>query len=403
MPWVSNQSMGDQSSIVSDFYDRFPYPGDPLIDEPPRGFNWRWCLDNVYAFCTGALPLKIGSRKRFRILDAGCGSGVSTDYLAHLNPGSEILAVDISKGTLSVALERLRRSGGKDKAELHFKNINILNMKSEGLFDYINSVGVIHHLSDPLEGLKTLTKHLKNGGILHLFVYAEGGRWEIGRIQKALKNMRVSNDKNDIQLSRSLLQNLPKNNRLRRNHEEKWLIDSQSDVNFADMYLHPRETTFNIETLFQLIEDSNLEFLGFSNPNIWSLGRLLKGDLLDRVNVMTPMQKFQLVEILDPDISHFELFLSKGPLKHYQWGNDDDLLATTGKISRSICGQPSQVFYDYEFNRIELTKNCLKLIEVIEKEPTKPLGLLPLGWHKSLIASTARDLTSRQLLLLYPP
>ena len=62
-----------------------------------------------------------------------------------------------------------------------------------------------------------------------------------------------------------------------------------------------------------------------------------------------------------------------------------------------------QSVYDYDFNRIELTNNCLKLIEVIEKEPTKPLGLLPLGWHKSLIASTARDLTSRQLLLLYPP
>ena len=31
------------------------------------------------------------------VLDAGCGTGVSTDYLAHLNPGSEILAIDISK------------------------------------------------------------------------------------------------------------------------------------------------------------------------------------------------------------------------------------------------------------------------------------------------------------------
>ena len=27
------------------------------------------------------------------VLDAGCGTGVSTDYLAHLNPGAEILAV----------------------------------------------------------------------------------------------------------------------------------------------------------------------------------------------------------------------------------------------------------------------------------------------------------------------
>ena len=33
---------------------------------------------------------------------------------------------------------------------------------------------------------------------------------------------------------------------------------------------------------------------GFSNPKNWSVGRLLKGNLLDRVNKMTPMQKMQL-------------------------------------------------------------------------------------------------------------
>ena len=394
--------MGDQSSIISEFYDRFPYPGDVLKDEPPNGFNWRWSFDNVHAFCTGALPTQICSTKSLRILDAGCGSGVSTDYLAHLNPGSEILAVDISKGTLSVAMERLNRSCGEDKVKLQFKNENILNIKGEGLFDYINSVGVLHHLSDPLEGLKALGALLNPGGIIHLFVYADGGRWEIRRIQRALKTMGVINDRNDIQLARDLLQNLPKSNRLRRNHEEKWLVDCQSDINFADMYLHPREITFNLETLFQLIEDSKLHFLGFSNPVNWSIERFLKGDLLDRVNVMTTMQKFQLVETLNPDISHFEFFLSKGPLKHYEWKNDDALLATTGKISRSICGCPAPVFYDYELNRIELNKNCLKLLDLIEKEPEKPLALLPLDWDKSLIASTARDLKNRQLLLLYP-
>ena len=30
--------------VVSAFYDRFPYPGDPLQDGPPPGYNWRWCV-----------------------------------------------------------------------------------------------------------------------------------------------------------------------------------------------------------------------------------------------------------------------------------------------------------------------------------------------------------------------
>ena len=96
--------------MVSAFYDRFPYPGDPLQDGAPPGYNWRWCVDSARAFVAGALPPRPAEGPRpWRILDAGCGTGVSTDYLAHLNPGAEILAVDISAGTLEVARERTRR------------------------------------------------------------------------------------------------------------------------------------------------------------------------------------------------------------------------------------------------------------------------------------------------------
>ena len=75
--------------VVSAFYDRFPYPGDPLQDGAPPGYNWRWCVDSARAFVAGALPPRPAEGPRpWRILDAGCGTGVSTDYLAHLNPGA---------------------------------------------------------------------------------------------------------------------------------------------------------------------------------------------------------------------------------------------------------------------------------------------------------------------------
>ena len=89
--------------MVSAFYDRFPYPGDPLQDGPPPGYNWRWCVDSARAAALGSLP---PGPRRWRILDAGCGTGVSSDYLCHLNPGSRLLAVDISAGALEVARER---------------------------------------------------------------------------------------------------------------------------------------------------------------------------------------------------------------------------------------------------------------------------------------------------------
>jgi SAM-dependent methyltransferase len=164
--------------VVSAFYDRFPYPGDPLQDGPPPGYNWRWCLRSVEAAVHGQVRPKENGQRPSRLLDAGCGTGVSTDYLCHLNPGAEVLAVDISAGALEVARERLRRSGGAGQvASLRQEQRSLLDLAGEGPFDYINSVGVLHHLRDPLAGLQALAGLLADDGLLHLFLYADGGRW----------------------------------------------------------------------------------------------------------------------------------------------------------------------------------------------------------------------------------
>ena len=164
--------------VVSDFYDRFPYPADPLQDGPPPGYNWRWCHDSVLAAVRGGLKAQDSNPGSIRILDAGCGTGVSTDYLCHLNSGAEILAVDISAGALDVARERLRRSGGADQVRsLRQEQCSLLDLQEEGRFDYINSVGVLHLLRDPLAGLKALGQRLAPQGLLHLCLYADAGRW----------------------------------------------------------------------------------------------------------------------------------------------------------------------------------------------------------------------------------
>ncbi|WP_320666957.1 class I SAM-dependent methyltransferase [Prochlorococcus sp. MIT 1307] len=403
MPFLNQLASDNESSLVSAFYDRHPYPDETLKDEPPQGFNWRWSFNDVYSFCTGALPFKYSSSGIKKILDAGCGSGVSTDYLAYLNPGSQILAVDISNVALKVAIERLRRSGGDKQVSLRFENRSLFDLKGEGPFDYINSVGVLHHLQDPLSGLNELGSLLKEGGILHLFLYAEGGRSEITHVRKALKTLGVLDTEFGLQLARDLIRNLPPNNSLRRNYEERWAFECTSDVNFADMYLHPREMTFNLHRLWELIDNSDLEFIGFSNPNVWSLERFLNGELLKRAKILPKLQQLHLVENLDQDISHFEFFLSKGELPKYEWKNDNDLLATTGVVSRRILGWPSTTtFYDSEMNRLEINDDCLQLLKAIKNHPGKPMNFLPLNWDKSLTASIARDLQKRQLLLLYP-
>ena len=388
---------------VSAFYDRFPYPGDPLQDGPPPGYNWRWCVDAAYAACTGALPPPAAASTPLRILDAGCGTGVSTDYLAHLNPGAEILAVDISPGTLAVARERLERSGGHRQAQVRIENRSLLELDGEGPFDYINSVGVLHHLREPQAGLRALAALLKPGALLHLFLYADGGRWEIHRTQRALTAMGVGSGDEGLRLGRQLFSELPEHNRLRRHHEQRWAIDCAADANFADMYLHPQETSYNLERLMAFVAAADLEFAGFSNPQVWDPARLLQGELLERALALPPLQQWQLVEDLDPDISHFEFFLAKPPLPLNNWDDNGRLLAASGQRNRCLWGWPGTALLDSDMAPLDLSDKGYALLQALENAPEgTALAALPLGWSQEEIASTARELLGQRVLLLQP-
>ncbi|MCF8132363.1 MAG: class I SAM-dependent methyltransferase [Synechococcus sp. Tobar2m-G35] len=354
---------------VSAFYDRFPYPGDPLQDGPPPGYNWRWCHAAAHAHCTGRLPAPGPAP---RILDAGCGTGVSTDYLVHLNPGASVTAIDISAGALEVAGERLRRSGGE--AAVRFACRSLLDLAGEGPFEHINSVGVLHHLADPSGGLRALAGVLAPGGLLHLFLYADGGRWEIHRLQRSLRLLGVGTGAQGLELGRRLLAELPADNRLRRRHEERWALDTQADANFADMYLHPQETSYDLPRLWDLIDAAGLTFLGFSDPDRWDPSRLLSGELLERALALPARERWQLVEALDPEISHFEFFLSDRPLRRQTWQDDRVLLAARGRRNPCLWGWPGRQLLDQDLRPLDLSAEDLALLQAMEARPDDPLA-----------------------------
>ena len=390
--------------VVGAFYDRFPYPGDPLQDGPPPGYNWRWCVDSARAFAFGNLPPRDGVGERpWRILDAGCGTGVSTDYLCHLNPGSRVLAVDISPGTLAVAKERTQRSGAAGQVrELRIEQRSLLDLDVEGEFDYINSVGVLHHLDRPEGGLHSLARRLAPTGLLHLFLYADGGRWEIRRTQRALTLLGAGTGAEGLRLGRQLLGSLPSENRLRRHHEERWALDTAADANFADMYLHPQETSYDLERLFAFIASGGLQFAGFSNPEVWDPARLLQGDLLERARALPHREQWALVENLDPAISHFEFFLTPAPRPHdpQAEASDEALLASGGERNRCLWGWPGTSLLGPDLQPLDLEDGDLELLKALEAAPADTaLSALPLPMENAERARRARRLIRDRVLL----
>lgn len=390
------------SRAVEKLYDTYPFPPEPLLDEPPPGYNWRWNWQAAYNFCTGQRP----ARDDIRILDAGCGTGVGTEYLVHLNPKAQVTGIDLSSGALSVARERCQRSRA-DRVEFHHLSLyEAENLPGE--FDLINCVGVLHHLPDPIRGIRSLAAKLAPGGLMHIFVYGELGRWEIKLMQEAialLQGEQRGDYVDGVAIGRKLFATLPETNRLVRREQERWSMENQRDECFADMYVHPQEIDYNIDSLFDLIDASGLEFLGFSNPRTWSLEALIgkSPELMQRVEALSDRQRYRLLEILNPDaITHYEFFLGRLPLPQADWSTDDALLAAIPTRHPCIDGYPSPCVFNYDYQIVNLTDAELAFLQSCDANQTGGQTVETLLLNSALDLQGVRSLLDQQLIMLTP-
>ena len=236
--------------------------------------------------------------------------------------------------------------------------------------------------------------------MVHLFLYADGGRWEIHRTQRALGLMGVGSGGEGLRLGRELFRVLPEANRLRRHHESRWALDTAADANFADMYLHPQETSYDLARLMALVKSSGLDFVGFSNPEVWDPARLLNGELLERAQALPPRQQWELVEALDPDISHFEFFLCSGAAAPPDWDDDAVLLACGVERNRCLWGWPSMALLGPDLLPLTLAEQDLALMQAVEAAaPGTALAALPLTLSPAERAERARGLIRSRVLL----
>lgn len=391
------------SANVEKLYDTYPFPPEPLLDEPPPGYNWRWNWQAAYGFCTGQAP----STQAVRILDAGCGTGVGTEYLVHLNPEATVVGIDLSAGALAVAQERCRKSGA-DRVEFHHLSLFDVDQLS-GEFDLINCVGVLHHTPDPIGGIQALAKKLTPGGLLHVFVYAELGRWEIKLMQEAiglLQGNQRGNFQDGVAIGRRLFETLPETNRLRQREEERWSWENKRDECFADMYVHPQEIDYNINTVFELIEASGLEFLGFSNPQVWSLERLVgqAPELIARAANLDQRQRYRLIELLDPStITHYEFFLARPPLPRPDWANDAALLAAIPTPNPCLDGwRDSPQLFNQDYQVVTLEQPEWEFLKACgENQESSPSVAQVLDTVQGDLA-TVRSLLQQHMILLTP-
>ena len=99
-------------------------------------------------------------------LDAGCGFGRHIYHAAAC--GAEMVGMDFSR-----AIDSTRRN------TRHMPNVYLVQGDiyhpplAENTFDFVYSIGVLHHLPDPQEGLQSLTPLLRPGGRAFIWVYSK--------------------------------------------------------------------------------------------------------------------------------------------------------------------------------------------------------------------------------------
>ncbi len=112
-------------------------------------------------------------------LDAGCGFGRHAYHASRL--GAEMIAVDFSE-----AIESASRNL-QGLSNVHMAQANLYRLPFRpGTFDFIYSLGVLHHLPDPESGFRALVPLLKPGGTIIIWVYSNTRRW-INRILEAVR------------------------------------------------------------------------------------------------------------------------------------------------------------------------------------------------------------------------
>jgi len=248
------------SQKVRSQYEENPYP------------RWRYTYTNVRANFLIRLQNQIKPNtteikliNKFNtpnILIAGCGTGRHL-LIADSYTNANILGVDLSLASLAYAKRKIQEMGLNNIEFLHSDILNLKSLKRK--FDIIESVGVLHHMKDPIEGLKVLLSLLEPHGVLKLGLYSKIARTHITHARKFAKENKLKSNIEDIRKFRYKILNSSRDDLLSKVSLGK---DFYTTSTVRDLIFHEQEYCFTIPEITKILSNLKLNFLGFTEPLI---------------------------------------------------------------------------------------------------------------------------------------
>ena len=243
------------SEEVRNQYEENPYPRWvklPVREQALR-FNDKLRRTLPYAPFT---PLPDDSEPE--VLIAGCGTGSHPILVAQRFRDAHVLAIDLSLSSISYAKRKTRELG---ITNIEYAQADILKLGAIArTFDIIESHGVLHHLSDPFIGWRTLLSRLRPGGFMGLGFYSEIARRPLVKAREFIAARGYSSTSDDI---RRFRQDLADQDASVDMHRLTRTADFYSTSDCRDLLFHVQEHRITLGQIEAFLTEFGLNFLGF--------------------------------------------------------------------------------------------------------------------------------------------
>jgi SAM-dependent methyltransferase len=165
-------------------------------------------------------------------------------------------AIDVSDTILRHARD-LQRKYNLENLELHQFPIGRVREIGRS-FDLVICTGVLHHLPDPVDGLRALRDVLRPSGAMRLMVYARYGRAGIYMMQEYCRLLDIKASATDLRSLGATLEALP------ADHPISGLLSRSKDFRppeaMADALLHPQDRAYTVPEIYAWLDRCGLSF-----------------------------------------------------------------------------------------------------------------------------------------------
>jgi SAM-dependent methyltransferase len=122
-----------------------------------------------------------------RVLDAGCGTGRHA-YFAARYGAREVIALDLS-AAVEAARVNLRELDKVEVVQGDLLRLPFRTDQPKDGFDFVYSIGVLHHLPDPRAGFMSLVSALRPGGTVAVWVYGYENNGVVRNVVEPLRRL----------------------------------------------------------------------------------------------------------------------------------------------------------------------------------------------------------------------